>query len=94
MNIEPIEPCTTPGSPQAVLPDWDDTNLRRLLMAIIGQAAKDARGSDNTGQEAREWLRSKGCADMCEFIGLDVAAVHQWVSEGCPNWRASNKDKR
>jgi hypothetical protein len=73
------------------VPATQDYALKRLVGAIIGQAAKDARKPDNTGLEARRWLLSLDCADMCEFIGLDFRAVGLWVAVDCPDWTESTE---
>lgn len=77
----------------SLLPAWGfipaarDIALKRLAGAIIGQAAADARKDDITGLEARRWLLSADCMEMCDFIGQDYNAVRAWVESGCPNWR-------
>jgi len=77
----------------SLLPYWGfvpaalDISLRRLAGAIIGQAAADARQDDKAGKEARLWLLSADCLEMCEFVGQDHNAVRAWVDRGCPDWR-------
>lgn len=87
-----------PAEKQAgnLLPSWgfipaaQDAALKRLAGAIIGQAAVDARKDDITGWEARGWLLSRDCADMCAFIELDYNAVIAWVDSGCPDWKKAH----
>jgi hypothetical protein len=78
---------------RSLLPAWghvrssQDIALQRLISAIIIQAAADARKRYHAGREARDWLLSKECADLCDLIGLDFIAVLGWVDNGCPDWR-------
>lgn len=65
---------------------------RRLLMAILLQALRDAgvRVGDEryrparSGQHraaARAWLHSADCAEVCEWVGVDVARIRTVVQE-------------
>jgi hypothetical protein len=83
MQIELEEPYTQQATTQAIS---DDCGIETLLRAIVGQAARDARQLDTTGQEARRWLLSTDCSEICEVIGLNFKAVREWVNSGCHNW--------
>jgi hypothetical protein len=82
----------------SLLPSWgyiaagEDMALKRLVGGIIGQAARDALENDKTGEEARDWLLSIDCAEMCEFIELNFRAVKMWVDAGCPDWRSLSRN--
>lgn len=54
---------------------------QRLLLAILARAVHDVRHTDPRIQtEARQWiLNDPLCAEICEILGYDVAALHQAV---------------
>ena len=68
-----------------------NASYRRLVCAVIEQAARDARykprGNDRITQnrrtwqaiDAREWLAGPGCVELLEALGIEGAAVAAWV---------------
>ena len=58
---------------------------RFLAIAIIHQAARDARRGDSS---ARAWLQETG-QTWIDLAGLPIspAAWARWVRAGCPNMR-------
>jgi hypothetical protein len=76
------------------VPAGSDQALKALVAAVIGQAARDARLSDQKGQDARAWLLGEDCAIFSSFIGLDHNAVKSWVMAGCPAAPILVADKR
>jgi hypothetical protein len=71
-----------PDAPPVLHPDlWADldslTPERCLLLAILGQALKDAtarRIAPETQAEARAFLASAACAELCEWLGAGQSA--------------------
>jgi len=56
------------------------------MMGIIIQAVRDTGSDDpSLAGDAREWLRSDTCLDMCEACGISHTWVINWVNSGCEN---------
>lgn len=65
----------------------------RLSMAIIAQAARDAKkGSAQTRMEARAWMLNEGAA-LLRLLGKDGLAekMRAWVQSGCPRTRGTRR---
>lgn len=97
-EVDFFEVQVNPFQFAGLIPAGSDHALKRLIEAVIAQAAKDAR-KELRDSGARMWLTSKDCAEMCEFIGLDHNRVRAWVGAGCPKWGrrgldAWNRDRK
>ena len=65
---------------------------RRLALAVVTQAVRDAQTTDKSRQAdreaARSWLRSEGVQFWLDLMGtrIDKPALARWVETGCnPN---------
>lgn len=58
---------------------------RRLLAAVLALAITDVQSSQEPYRaEARQWLRSAACQDVCVVVDLDYKAVHRWLVQRDP----------
>lgn len=58
-----------------------DPAVRRLAVAVLEQAARDAAGSGIHAAQARGWLQSRrpALAFWCTVAGVSVDAVRAWA---------------
>lgn len=67
------------------MPEYEgdiETGSRRLLGAILVQAAKDAQGGN---REAVTFLQE--ASDLFKALDLDHSKVVRWLRNGCPGGR-------
>ena len=67
-----------------------DLNVRRLLVAVLQRAARDAQGNierhlgstskDEVMEEARRWLWSDDCADLALSLGFSVRTFRTYLA--------------
>lgn len=82
VTMIPTQPYTLSSRENA----YSDQNLRRILHAVLLHAMKEAIENNQAGSEARSWLLSRACAELCENSGINHPRVRQWVMSGCPGF--------
>ena len=83
LMVDCLEGDTAPHSmhPEAravSIPIYQDYDIRRLVIAVIGQAKRDVENNDD--QDARAWLKHEAVAwlDAC---GLDPDYIRAWLGK-------------
>jgi hypothetical protein len=59
---------------------------RLLLVAILGQVAKDLHSRDvAAARAAAEWVASPACDQFCELLGYDAEPVRRFAARQRPS---------
>jgi hypothetical protein len=62
----------------------------RLLLAILGQALVDARHC-HYAAEAKAWLASVACCELCDLVDVSSALVLKLCRQEVSPWRVSRR---
>lgn len=102
MQTDTLTPLSIADSPTPDLVEAGiNAGIRRLGLAVLVQAIRDASATDRTRQEdkdsARAWLLEEG-ASWARCLGMRIgqAEIEAWINADCPpgDKRAGNGGKK